>query len=463
MLFISKVIIFMSLFTFAVLSQTATASLPGGAWSPNSTNGNYLIEEKKNNIQGESNISIRSKEDQSSGYGGALRSFDALSLRGKKVTFRVKLSVHHAQKGAAIWLRTDGVDGRLQFISTYDDLIKGNDNSQWREISLHVANHATKVVYGIVLSGSGNVLATDIRLIVNEDKLRFGYTPLQVFSQAAEIIKKDAVGKGNVDWDTVERNVKEKLDGEDDPALAYSFIHKLLKQLKDNHSSFIEPHLADVFYNSAHVTSQPIVKLIEGDVGYVKLPGFIGNNKEKSETFVKSISAQIKQVNHSVRKGWVLDLRESSGGNMWPILLSVKSLLGDKDIGGFKEVSTGEITEWHSLKEYKENGSSFTDLSSSKVAILLSSKTNSAGEAVAVAFHGRPGTRFFGGLTAGRASMNSQYKLVDGSLLNLTTSFDIDRKGNVFGGKISPDVFLESNEGMQDTVLSAAVNWLKER
>jgi C-terminal processing protease CtpA/Prc len=96
-----------------------------------------------------------------------------------------------------------------------------------------------------------------------------------------------------------------------------------------------------------------------------------------------------------------------------------------------------------------------------------------SGEAVAVAFHGRPRTRFFGQPTAGLADSNSTLRLPDGAIMNVMSAVDVDRNGQRFGEKVMPDetidgttpgVTLGATLGtMNDPVVVAATRWVSRQ
>ena len=63
----------------------------------------------------------------------------------------------------------------------------------------------------------------------------------------------------------------------------------------------------------------------------------------------------------------------------------------------------------------------------SRVAVLTNQAVASSGEAIAVAFRGRPGTRTFGADTCGLPTANESYTLSDGATLFLTVAREADR------------------------------------
>lgn len=82
---------------------------------------------------------------------------------------------------------------------------------------------------------------------------------------------------------------------------------------------------------------------------------------------------------------------------------------------------------------------SLSPLVSAWVAVLTGPRTASSGEAVAIAFRGRPDTRSFGLPTAGLSTANGTFPLPDGSMLLLTAAVDADRTGRKYRDKVDPD------------------------
>jgi hypothetical protein len=97
------------------------------------------------------------------------------------------------------------------------------------------------------------------------------------------------------------------------------------------------------------------------------------------------------------------------------------------------------------------------------VAVLTGPSTGSAGEAVLIAFKGRPDTRVFGRSTAGFATGNDGFTFSDGALLLLTMANDVDRTGVVYrNAPIPPDQAVAETAG-SDAAALAATAWLKEQ
>ncbi len=166
-------------------------------------------------------------------------------------------------------------------------------------------------------------------------------------------------------------------------------------------------------------------------------------------------------------RAWIVDLREHAGDDMWPSLAGLSTLLEGPVVGGF--VTRSGKQEW-----VVERGAArlagapaMVDLQlppeppfGGPVAVLLGDHTTNVGEAVAIAFEGRPHTRFFGAPTRGASELGGHaHVLSDGSVLTLLDTRLADRNGVVYRGPIEPDDVVDASVHT-DAVPQPAVDWL---
>nr|WP_258015160.1 S41 family peptidase [Stenotrophomonas maltophilia] len=170
-----------------------------------------------------------------------------------------------------------------------------------------------------------------------------------------------------------------------------------------------------------------------------------------------------------MRCGWIVDLRDNSGGNMWPMLLGMAPLLrtsvvNNEDVGSF-ETAQGPERWTLTATAVQRAGKPVLDFGQTgyvlrqpgaPVAVLFGQRTGSSGEASALAWRGRAQTRSFGQPTAGVSTGNNVRTLADGSRLLLTTTVMRDRNDRGDGLKIEPDQRIEGDAA----TLAAAQAWL---
>ncbi|MFC8709508.1 S41 family peptidase [Streptomyces sp. NPDC057197] len=265
-------------------------------------------------------------------------------------------------------------------------------------------------------------------------------------SKALDIMEEHSLRRRQVDWTALRRSTFAQAHGARGPADTYEAIEVALSRLGDRHSQFWDPAQAKAQLDpSATPAEPPRSRSLGHGVGYLALPGVDGAQKTY-DTYVRQGRDAVARTDRAGACGWVVDLRGSTGGGMWPVLAVAGPVLGDGTVGAFVDAD-GKKSVW-SVKDgtpYQDGTSA--DWGAAKplaqatppVAVLTGGATRSAGEAVVIAFHGRPHTRFFGEPTQGLPTGNASYPLPDGALLLLTGAREADRTGRVYDGPIPPD------------------------
>ena len=165
--------------------------------------------------------------------------------------------------------------------------------------------------------------------------------------------------------------------------------------------------------------------------------------------------------------GWVVDLRQNTGGNLWPMLAGLGPLLGEGELAASVYPDGRRVGVWH-----RDGQAGFSDYTQLRVrspyrlhaevpaAVLLGPATASSAEVLAVALRGRPATRSFGTPTRGLIAGNRTFTLADGASLVLTVAATTDSTGRVYAEPIMPDELAGGAESEADETLAAAVTWL---
>jgi len=149
---------------------------------------------------------------------------------------------------------------------------------------------------------------------------------------------------------------------------------------------------------------------------------------------------------------------------MFPMLAGVGPILGEGTAGYFFEPERGFFPEFGYRRGAALAGQTpVTEVAAPydllrpgpRVAVITSRRTASSGEAIAVAFRGRPNTRSFGSPTCGVPTANQGFRLSDGGVLLLTTAFDADRTRRVYNEPLVPDEIATDEEAA-----ARAVAWI---
>jgi C-terminal processing protease CtpA/Prc len=218
----------------------------------------------------------------------------------------------------------------------------------------------------------------------------------------------------------------------------------------------------------------PRGEMLAGSIAYLTLPGFAGGAHADQVQFAETLHDVIADLDAQAACGWIVDLRNNSGGNLWPMLAGVGPLLGDGEAGASVRPN-GERTElWY--RDGKVGLGDYVQLrvagdpyrlreTNAPVAVLTGRSTASAAEIVATAFEARAGTRSFGAATSGATTGTQIFPLSDGAALVLAVAATSDRNGRIYSGRIEPDVAVAGDErGIElrdQAAVRAASQWLK--
>jgi C-terminal processing protease CtpA/Prc len=218
-----------------------------------------------------------------------------------------------------------------------------------------------------------------------------------------------------------------------------------------------------------------VTRRVAERLGYVRVPsrGGVG------QTLADSLHAGVAALGAEGVCGWIVDLRSNGGGNMWPMIAGVGPLMADSVVGAFG--SNADADRWFYRRGVSGvmgpdgaidtvtivGGEPYEPARHLPVAVLFDRGTGSSGEALAVAFMGRPNTRSFGEPTAGFATVNRGSRLPDGANMVVTTGYYADRTGRAYGATLQPNVRVDAPFSAwpfpTDQVAAVAAAWLGGR
>jgi hypothetical protein len=407
-------------------------------------------------------VELTSSKGRTSPYGGSIASVDATPYRGHTVRLSALISTTDAAEGAGIWLRSDGPLGALTFANSQASLIKGSVSSQKREVAIIVPNSARLLAFGTFLYGDGHSAVDRLSLVTSAPVPRDSIVPARIeLAAAIKIVRENALHSSLINWNVEVTRLQNEV-GKDDWSLdAYPLIRQLLASLNDHHSHLVSRTDADATHSATTAILLPKVEQRPDGVGYIALPDFNNVERHNVDMYEDSALTSISHIAGEVRAGWIIDLRNDTGGNMWPMLVALSPFLGDGPLGYFKG-SFGVSKPWevHAEERHSEATSDFDKI---PMVVITGPDTASAGEAVVIALHGRPNTRFIGMPTAGLTTGNRVFGLPDGAEIALSTSVELDRFQKEYDGPIQPDSAVApkvpSAPGA-DNQLAAAERWL---
>jgi C-terminal processing protease CtpA/Prc len=442
-----------------------TASLPAASdWRNGNASAGYVMEAAGRATDPDgATITFRAPA-QPAAFGNTSATMPADAVRLKRLKLSGELQTSGVTGGASLWLRIDKGPAMLMLDNGAADAVTGTTEWTGRAITLPVPSDATSVVFGVLLRGEGSVTVRHLRL--EAGAALTADAPIApkaraLVDEAIKIAREHSLHRKEIAWPEVERNVRALAAGAEDSAAAYPAIRYLLAALNDHHSFLLPPAQTTAFRTGGASNPIPEIRVSADAVGVITMPGYSGGDQAASRKYAEDVHKALVNAQSGAACGWVVDLRPNTGGNMWPMLAGLKPFLGNEPLGTFESPSESS-PPWKAGQAVEvEPPGTLAALENSWVAVITGPRTASSGEAVTIAFKGRPHTRSFGLPTNGLSTANETFPLPDGAMILLTTAIEVDRTGKRYGDKVDPDEQHEAAGTGGDPAMAAATAWLK--
>ena len=336
-----------------------------------------------------------------------------------------------------------------------------------------------------------------ILLVVTAGSARCQSAPATLPDSVAGFLNKSlalletySLERHTVNWPQLRQTTYQKAQGAATVRDLLPLYPFLFEQLRDDHGWLTYRGKTYKWFNPARVPyanevvkaaiqKKPgvLVKLLPGRVGYVQLPGInAGGSLEEMRAAARVVQDSLCRLPLLQIKSWILDLRLNDGGAMAPMLAGIAPLLGDGYLGGFVDQNGKPEQQWYLRQgNFYVDSLQVTTLENRcpahrpdlPIAVLLSGRTASSGEIVAISLKGRPATRFFGEPTYGATTANESYPISGIAYLTIAGSLDADRTGTAYKTSLTPDVLITGGDNFadlsQDAKVAAALKWLKRQ
>ncbi len=224
--------------------------------------------------------------------------------------------------------------------------------------------------------------------------------------------------------------------------------------------------------NSPYSINSKII--VNSDIAYIEILGTGVMQGEQINYAIAEIREAICDLKKKKPKGWIIDLRCNIGGNMNPMMEGLAELIPNADLGGDTKDGINFNSKW-SFEEgnFYQNRNSFykTDLKcrnlidDSRIAVLISKYTASAGEVVASSLKGQKNVRVIGQKTSGLSSTNGWFVLSDKWVFAPMTAYYMSKDKSVHYDGIIPDIEIQEdldvNNLLTGKIVDRAVKWIE--
>lgn len=379
----------------------------------------------------------------------------------KKICLTAFIKTEQVSKNAGLWCQLwDSTKKQVRFYSlqTQNQIIRGTTGWAKYSVTLFITPDIKHLLLGGFLKGTGKVWYDDIAI---EDLTTRNFKPTskiveKYLKQTIKIAKKESLYKDSIDWLSTETDMKELSKGaqttnECYPAMDY--LISVLRKKGDNHSQFYPP-IKNIKNKIENLDGrQPSGKYLGNSIAYIEVPGFVSINEKIGKAFATKIQSIIKDLDSSQNvTNWIVDLRENTGGNMYPMIAGLGPIIGEGTLGYFNHINTKKPHAWKYIdgnailgqsvlckvdKPYRLKNKNIN------IIVLIGPNTASSGEMTTISFLGKSNVILIGQASGGYSTGNKSHELLDGSILNLCSSNCSDRNKNKIIGKIQPHEEIE--------------------
>ena len=378
-------------------------------------------------------------------------------------------------KGAGINVGIYDSTGTLLFTKDmgYASFNWVHGTTAWKRytVSAICPENTTTIKLGAILYGKGTARFDNYSAVLTPIQGREASTlATHYITAACDTIAKHSLMNDSVDLAALKRTALQ-IAG---PAKTYADCHLaivyLLRALGDEHSFFMTPEeVAGWEHDDSPAANIQYAEFkVINRCGYISVPPFHGGNTTLMQAYSDSIQAALRKLDRMNIKGWIIDLRQNTGGNMSPMIAGLGPLFDSERLGSLVE-NSGHAESW-----FYRNDAYFWEsekilaasnpvrlLTKRPTAVLIGHQTGSSGEIVVISFIGNSRTKIFGMPTWGLTTGNGDFDLPDGARMMLASTIMADRNGKLYHGPIEPDErILQSDDPANDAEITAAVRWI---
>jgi len=290
---------------------------------------------------------------------------------------------------------------------------------------------------------------------------------MDYLDEMLDIMQDHALYKKTIDWPNMRSQVlnKANTDGAKTIEDVYPAIEFALSFLVETGSRYFATNSTVITAPRDECTgSSATVDINDSNIGYVPVTRI--EDAQAAQAAV-DLQAVIKNQDSENIKGWIVDLRGNTGGNMMAMLAGIGPLLGNGVTGYFINSDDTEFQVSYDDGTMLNSGATLNYVAdfytlikpAQKIAVLIDQRTASSGEGTAIAFMGRSNARLFGSTTCGRAFGPTQFIMSDGALLSLIDAVMADRNKTKMSVGVYPD---EAVSGDKE-VVDKAIEWINEK
>lgn len=345
--------------------------------------------------------------------------------------------------------------------------------ADWRRIvaEFTLPTYTNALSFGGMLTGSGKIWFDDFKLEeIPLDVKPVGAVVKKYFSEFIDTLKLHSIRRDSIDFNLLEKDLELIAKGtqnKDDlnPAFQYAFA-----AINDNFGAYYDSTTmvkadADRLIAQKNKKTPPPLRYAIGGIwkneyAIIRVPSFFIEDPILSKLYSDSLVHLIKNMESKHPKGFLIDLRDCSKGNIDALMKGLSPFFNAKKTLTVN-YANGTLKSWDysDTTKYKIN-------KKMSVAVLTGPLTQAAAEAVVIAFKSKKNTKQFGEPTGGYSEEIRNFKLSDNATVEFSVGVYSDAKNLKYTGRIKPDQFVEFPKNVQikieeDAIVYLASQWIK--
>ncbi len=344
--------------------------------------------------------------------------------------------------------------------------------ADWRRIvaEFTLPTYTNALSFGGMITGSGKIWFDDFKL----EEIPLDVTPAspvvkKYFAEFIDSLKLHSIRRDSVDFDLLEKDLELIAKGAQNKDDLKSPFQYAFAAMNDNFGAYYDSttmtkantERANALKNKKipPPLRYPIGGIWKNDYAIIRVPSFFVEDPILSKLYSDSLVHLIKIMENKHPKGFIIDLRDCSSGNVDALMNGLAPFFTDKKTLSLN-YANGKQKSWDysDTTIYKLN-------KKLPVAVLTGPLTQAAAEAVVIAFKSKKNTKQFGEPTGGLSEEAQNFKLSDNATVTFSTGIYSDVKNMKYSGRIKPDQFVEFPKNVQikieeDAIVYLATQWL---
>jgi len=253
-------------------------------------------------------------------------------------------------KGAGLNIGLYDKDGQLLAFKDMGgfysvEWVKGTNDWKDYSISLVCPVDVAKIKIGVILFGKGKLWCKNYKVSFTSiagrkaNKLATKY-----ITAACDTIIKNSLVRDSINITSLKETALQiagPAKKYSDCYLAVSYLLESLRAYGDHHSFLMKAAEVANWKNDGSSVSKiefPSSRIIN-DCGYILVPPFHGGNQKIILAYADSLQSAIRKLEGSGIKGWIVDLRLNTGGNMEPMIAGLGPLFSSDKLGSLVHVN----------------------------------------------------------------------------------------------------------------------------